>query len=238
MVKEKGDLMIVGNFTPDPIEWMHIGISGVIGPGETDDMDESRARHILNKFAARGLVQMKYGDDENVKKKESMALWTVFWERQVEQFNNHNEDQKEKGNRYTRPDDKMVEMAKMLDLEILQPWRVIAKDDAQIKLLRDENVALKETVAEQTGQIKQILEMLKAGKTPGADPGSESAPEPSNGEVAANRKKYGSLTAKTMPGWLKNNWDEVQEMPEENRFEIQTRYEELLQTPFPAEKPT
>ena len=98
MVREKESLMIVGNFTPDPIDWMHIGITGTIEPGETAEMDEGRARHILNKFARRGLVQMQFGDEPGDKKKESIKLWTSFWEQQITAFNQHNEDQKEKEN--------------------------------------------------------------------------------------------------------------------------------------------
>lgn len=235
--------MIVGNFTPDPVEWTHIGISGTIKPGETVDMDDSRARFILNKLARRGLVQMQYGDEPEVKKAESMRQWTNFWEHQVVTFNQHNEDQKEKGNRYAKPPEDLVAHAKVLGLELLQPFRIKSKEDsAQLTALREENASLKATVDNQTNQINQILEMIKAGKVmPIPEP--PETPPPAQGEgapfdvVVANRKKYNSLSANTMSGWIKNNWEEFQEMPEENRFEIKTRYEDLYQTPFPAEKP-
>jgi len=248
-VREKESLMIVGNFSPDPIEWMHIGIVGTIEPGETVDMDEGRARHILNKFARRGLVQMVFGDEVEVKKKDSMALWMNFWEQQITSFNQHNEDQKEKGNRYARPPKELIEKAKTLGLELLQPWRIEKTDDKIVKALQAENVELKATVETQSGQIAQILDMLKAGKVdepapervtePDKEP--DKAPDPEailDVLVAENRKKYSSLTIKTMAGWLKNNWEELLVMPEENRFEIETRYLELYQTPFPTEKPT
>lgn len=242
--------MIVGNFTPDPIEWMHIGITGVVQPGETVEMDDSRARHVLNYHARRGLVQMQYGDEEEAKKEESLAQWTNFWEHQIVTFNQHNEDQKEKGNRYARPTDELKAHAVALGLELLQPWRIVAKDESpQLKALREENASLKATVDAQTGQINQILEMIKAGKglpeppveTERPEPPEETKPdkEPDVTEdiVAANKKKYVSLTVKTMEGWLKNNWEEFQGMPEENRFEIISRYHDLYQTPFPEEKP-
>ena len=223
--------MIVGNFTPDPIEWMHIGITGVVNPNEIVEMDNARAKHVLNKFARRGLVQMQYGDDAETKKKESMDLWTNFWEFQIVQFNQHNEDQKEKGNRYARPTPELLEKAKILGLSLLQPWRIESKESPQLKKLEDENVALRATVDAQTGQIAEILEMLKKGQ-----PIPETA-EPVTDILTVNRKKYASLNVNTMSGWLKNNWEEYQEMPEENRFEIQTRYQDLYQTPFPEEKP-
>ena len=233
--------MIVGNFTPDPIEWMHIGITGVVGPGEIVEMDTSRAKHVLNKFARRGLVQMQYGDDAEGKKKESMGLWTHFWEFQIVQFNQHNEDQKEKGNRYARPTPELLEKAKILGLGLLQPWRIESKESPELKRLQEENIALKATVETQTGQIQEILDMLKAGKEIPESPAKTETIEPPGEDpldvVAVNRKKYLSLSANTMSGWIKNNWEEIGGMPEENRFEIQTRYEDLYQTPFPAEKP-
>lgn len=233
MVKERKGLMIIGNFTPDSIEWMHIGVSGTINPGETVEFGESRAKHVLNKFARRGLVQMQFGDDTDVKKEESMKQWTNFWEQQIIQFNQHNEDQKEKGNRYARPTAEIKEKANMLGLELLQPWRIEAKDSPELKRLQEENVDLRKTVEAQTGQINEILEMLKKGQPVP----EEIIEEPVADLVTANRKKYVSLTVNTMSGWLKNNWEEIQEMPEENRLEIQTRYQDLYQTPFPAEKP-
>jgi hypothetical protein len=231
MVKERTSLMIIGNFTPDPIDWMHIGISGTIGPSETVEMGESRAKHILNKFARRGLVQMQFNDDIELKKQESMNQWTAFWEQQIVQFNQHNEDQKEKGNRYARPTPELKAHAEILRLELLQPWRIEAKESPELKRLQEENVKLRTTVDAQTGQIAEILEMLKAGQ-----PVPETV-EPVTDIVSVNRKKYASLAANTMSGWIRNNWEDIQEMPEENRFEIQSRYEDLYQTPFPAEKP-
>lgn len=248
--------MIVGNFTPDPIEWMHIGITGVVKSGETAEMEDGRARHVLNYHARRGLVQMQYGDELEAKKKESLAQWSNFWEHQIVTFNQHNEDQKEKGNRYAKPTDEIKAHADALGLELLQPFRIESKDDSpQLKILREENVSLKATVEAQTGQINQILEMIKAGKglpeapaeTEQPEPpvktkiveGPDETPEPDVTEdvVATNKKKYVSLSSSTMKGWLKNNWEEFQGMPEENRFEIISRYHDLYQTPFPEEKP-
>lgn len=232
--------MIVGNFTPDPIKWMHIGITGTIEPGQTEEMQESRAKHVLNKFARRGLVQMQYGDDLEEKKKESLALWTNFWEQQITNFNQHNQDQKEKGSRYTRPSEELKAHAKLLNLELLQPWRIESKESPELKRLQDENLALRTTIEKQAEQIEEIRDMIKqANRVPEPEPDKEpEEPEKTLEEIITeNKKRYASLSANTMPGWVKNNWDEIQEMPEENRFEIQTKYEALLQTPFPVEKP-
>jgi FtsZ-binding cell division protein ZapB len=251
--------MIVANFTPDPILWKHMGITGTIPglkEGSTNhvvEMDNARARHILNAFEKIGLVQMQFGDDPELKEKESMAQYQRFWEHQIEVFNQNNEQQKEQGNRYSKPTDLLELKAKELGLELKKPWMVPVKDDAVMKTLRDENAELKASNKEQGKQIAQILAMLegKGAGAPGPGPVKTSEPVPVPEEpikasepditsdiVATNRKKYASLTEKTFKGWLKNNWDEVQAMPEENRFEIKTKYQELYETPFPAENPT
>lgn len=252
--------MIVANGTSDPINYTHMGITGTVPAykeGSTDhvvEMDDARAKHILNGFAKIGLVQMQFGDDPEAKMKESMSQYQRFWEHQIEVFNQNNEQQKEQGNRYSKPTDRLELKAKELGLELKKPWMVPVKDDAVMKALRDENAELKASNKEQGKQIAQILAMLE-GK--GGAPGpvtKEQAPAPeepikakeqeptepdiTSDIVAANRKKYASLTEKTFKGWLKNNWDEVQAMPEENRFEIKTKYQELYETPFPAENPT
>jgi|GEM_PF-3386924 len=236
--------MIVMNGTPDPINWQHQGITGSIPgckEGSQDhvvEMDDARANHILNKFAKIGLVQMQFGDDPEVKMKESMDQYNRFWEHQIEVFNQGNEQQKEQGNRYSKPTDLLSEKAKAFGLEIKRPWMIPRKDDEAMKLLREENAELKTANKEQGKQIAQILSMLKGRSVPEPVEMENSEPEPAPDVVATNRKKYASLTEKTMKGWLKNNWGEFQAMPEENKFEIKTKYLEFYETPFPAEKPT
>jgi hypothetical protein len=41
--------MIIANHTPEDVEWMHIGINGIIKSGEVKEFDEGRGNHILNK---------------------------------------------------------------------------------------------------------------------------------------------------------------------------------------------
>ena len=236
--------MIVMNGTPDPINWQHQGITGSIPgckEGSQDhvvEMDDARANHILNKFAKIGLVQMQFGDDPEVKMKESMDQYNRFWEHQIEVFNQGNEQQKEQGNRYSKPTDLLSEKAKAFGLEIKRPWMIPRKDDEAMKLLREENAELKTANKEQGKQIAQILSMLKGRSVPEPVEMENSEPEPAPDVVATNKKKYASLTEKTLKGWLKNNWDEVQAMPEENKLEITTKYQEFYETPFPTEKPT
>lgn len=245
--------MIVANFTPDPINWMHMGITGTI-PGYDEgikpnedgslpyivDMEDGRAKHLLNAYAKIGLVQMRFGDDVKIKMQESQSQNRKFWEHQIEVFNQNNEQQKEAGNRYSKPTAILSEKAELFGLELKKPWMIPKRDDSEIQALREENRALKAQNDAQGKQIAEILEMLKSGNVnvpPSAEEISDPK-EPVAEMVATNRKKYASLTEKTMKGWLKNNWDDFQGMPEENKFEIETKYKEFYETPFPAEKPS
>ncbi len=103
--------------------------------------------------------------------------------------------------------------------------------------MQAENVELKETVSEQSKQINQILEMLKGQQTSGPEPDITVPDDTLEAVIVANKKKYASLGVKTMAAWLKNNWEDYLGMPEEDRFEIETRYQVLYQTPFPEDKP-
>jgi len=57
--------------------------------------------------------------------------------------------------------------------------------------------------------------------------------------VKGNRKRYISLTEKSLSGWVVNNWDAIHsdDFPEENKFEIYAKYEEVYGLPFPSEVP-
>jgi len=240
--------MIISNFTPDPISWQHIGANGTIPAYAPDDpkkphivtFDDARANFILNKFAVRGLVQMNFGDDEEAKKAESLKIWRNFWERQIENQNQHNEQQKEAGNRYSRPTDELDAHAKLLGLDLLRPWRVEAKNTKETEELRGENMALKKSLEAMQDQMTQILKMMGGGK---AQPKQEAFTEAASGStenfekiVKANRKKYTSLSDANLNLWINKNWDDILIMPEENKLELEEKYLKTYGVPFPAEK--
>ena len=249
--------MIIANFTPDKIEWMHVGANGTIPAYNPDNpkkphivnFDDSRANHILNKFAVRGLVQMNFGDDEEAKKKESLKLWRIFWERQIENQNQHNEQQKEAGNRYSRPTDELDEHAKLLGIELLRPWTVAAKSTKEVDELKGENMALKKSIEAMQAQMSQLMQMMAGGKVKTQPVNAEPASEPKEPEkkespkesavdpnIAINRNKYMRLGESNMNLWVSKNWDDIMAMPKENRDEIEEKYFKLYGVDFPTEK--
>ena len=256
--------MIIGNFTPDKIEWMHVGANGTIPAYNPDNpkkpyivnFDDSRANHILNKFAIRGLVVMNFGDDEEAKKKESLKLWRIFWERQIENQNQHNEQQKEAGNRYSRPTDELDEHAKLLGIELLRPWTVAAKSTKEVDELKGENLALRKSLESMQAQMSQLMQMMAGGQAK-PQPVQESKDDPAvtapTGDkstedhlktedealakiIEANNNKYRRLGESNMNLWVSKNWDDIMAMPQENKDEIEEKYVKLYGVAFPTEK--
>jgi len=156
--------MILMNATPDDVEWMHVGVTGVIKAGQEIEFDNARGNHIANKFGRRGIVQLQYNDSEEIKKQKrtvSMKLWTEFWEDQITKFNMHNEDQKEKGNRYAKPPEQLKNRAEELGIEILQPWKVKTAGSEELKELRknkEEQAEAIKVLGEQVANLTRILE--------------------------------------------------------------------------------
>lgn len=215
--------MKVLNATPDPIEWWHVGVNGIIEPGDTVDMEDGRANHLLNKFGQIGLVRLDFGDDIEEKAKVSMTLWKSFWERMIENHNQANEDAKEKGNRYVKPTTALEEKAKMFGLDLLRPWRIEKKDNKELDELKNENRSLKGSLETMQGQMTKILEMM--GK-----PQIDKVPAT---VVEVNRNKYKNLVKSNMKIWLEENWDDFMKMPDENILEIQAKYTDFYKETFP-----
>ena len=265
--------MIISNFTCDPISWTHLGANGTIPAYNPEDpkkphiinFEDSRARFILNKFAVRGLVAMNFGDDEETKKAESLKLWRIFWERQIEAHNQHNEDQKEKGNRYSRPTDELDKHAKLLGLELLRPWRVEAKqDNKQVDELKGENLALRKSLESMQTQMTELMKMMVGRQAEPQKEKPKTRPEPEAEKKAApkfepkpdldpkpglnvddaelekiiaiNKNKYLRLGEGNMNLWVSKNWDDILAMPDVNRVEIEEKYEKLYGVPFPQER--
>ncbi len=157
--------MMIGNFTPDPVQWMHVGVEGTIEPGEIKEFDDARGKHILTKYGSRGLVRMEFGDDPEVKKEESMRRWRNFWTDLITRHNQHNEDQKEKGNRYAKPTEELKRHAELLGLELLAPWTVEAStlDGRKAKLLEkqlEEERKEKQTLRKEMERLQKTVAEL------------------------------------------------------------------------------
>jgi len=243
-------MTIIANFTSDDISFFHAGVQTTIpayqegSEAHVIDMDTGKASHALNEYSKIGLVKMEFGDDPETKKAEGIAQNKRFWIHQIEVYNEQNEQQRHGGRAYHKPTSQLRVKADLYGLELKAPWTAPKKDDAEVSALKAENEKLKaameekdKTAHDQGKLIAQIMARLDM-----------SEPEPMTEEeylaqveiaVKGNRKRYISLTNRSLPGWVVNNWDEIhsEEYPEENKFEIYAKYEETCGVPFPAECP-
>jgi len=156
-------MSMIANYTPDAIRWEHIGFSGILEAGKVVEMPEGRAKHLLNKYSPRGIIQLEFGDDEEKRKKEAMETWEIFWNHTIQNFNQHNERMKNQNLPYIAPTKMDVAHAKMLNIELIGPWVMKPKENEGVKELKAEINDLKELVA---SFVKDLPPVPKEEKEP------------------------------------------------------------------------
>jgi len=199
--------MIICNFTPDEVPWMHIGQAGVIKPGDIEEFEDSRAKHILNKWGARGILQYDLKDDPEVKKKLAVQIYKRFWMTQISTFNQTNEAKKNENKPYNFPTDELAEHAQTLGIELVGPWKVIEKtDDKQVAELQAENKELKTQMTEMRETMSEMMNLVKSLK--------EVEKIPIVIETGDLIKRFISLDSKRFKSWVIENAEEIAGWPQ------------------------
>jgi hypothetical protein len=145
--------MIVANFTPDDLEWTHIGVTGTIKSGQILEMEDNRARHVLNKLEARGLLRMQFGDDPGEKQQVALGIYKGFWVKQITGFNNDQDRRKDTHRDPIYPHEQLMNKAKELGVEILGPWAYKPSETTELGQMRKENSELR-------GQVAMLMEKM------------------------------------------------------------------------------
>jgi len=156
--------MFLGNYTPDTIEYMYGGRPGKIAPGKVIEVDESTGNHVLNKFSARGLVKLLFGDDPQEMKAEAMAIYTRFWERQIMTYNQDNEKRRNTNREYVEPTRQLVQKAQELGIKIVGPWSIERVDDKVTAALMQENAQLRTALGSLMQEVQSIKHAVAGGK--------------------------------------------------------------------------
>jgi hypothetical protein len=255
--------MIIANFTPDAILWMHGGQDGTLKPGDIKEFPDARARHILNKFDRRGILVLNFGDDPDKKRDEAMKIWRNFWVRQVTVFNQDNERRKNTNREYLDPHEELREHAEKLGLELVGPWSLKVTDNAQIMGVLQENATLKVQLAQLTAQVAELAGAMKSRNIPfelkttqekietSKPVGDESQPDELNPpvnlapkEVKAAEpeidssvfiKEFSKLSADRFGEWVMTNLDRIQspDYPASIRSMVKEKWERLIKGEFP-----
>ena len=247
--------MIVANYTPDPISYTHAGISAVLEPGQLKDLDDNKAKFILNKYDRRGLVALKFGDDPEVKRQEAMETYKRFWTRQVVLYNQDNERRKNTQREYTEPTPELVAHAKKLGIELVGPWTVKQTESGAVQALRDENATLKSQLTLLSEQIAELAKAMKAREVPfelrspaekvlltqrGAESQTEVKPPAPVAPIDTKPliAEFQMLTREKFGEWVMLNIDRIQanDYPPDVRLMIEDKWERLVKGEFPIPK--
>lgn len=256
--------MILANFTPEPIHWMHEGKEGWLKTGDIAEFADNRARHILNKFDRLGLLQLNFGDDPEKKRVQAMETWTNFWKRQITIFNQDNERRKNTNREYVDPSDQLKDHAQRLGLELVGPWSIKSTDNAQMIAVQAENETLKSQVAMLAKQVGALAEAMKSRDIPFelrtpeekielSKGGVESQPEvklpetkledatladskPAFPDYAKLVNEFSKLSKERFGEWVMTNLERIQspEFPPAVKTMVTEKWERLIKADFPV----
>lgn len=240
--------MVICNFTPDAILWMHGGVDGTLKPGDIYECQDSRGRHILNKFDKRGILRLEFGQDPQTKREEAMEVWRRFWEHQVVYFNQDNERRKNTNKEYVEPTRELHEHAQKLGLELVGPWSIKHTDDSKVQLLKDENDTMRVSIEMLTKQVEALTKLVQSQNRPdelrtvdekiaiAAKKGAESEGKTeSNDEHVKIINEFNKLSRDRFGEWVITNMDRIQSdtFPSAIRTLIKEKWERLIEGPYP-----
>lgn len=232
--------MKVANFTPDDIQWTHVGISGWIRSGEIKEYDERRANHILNKFGRRGVTRLDWydpNDDPDYmerKKAEAMKQYKAFWEYTIQTFNQNNETQKNEGRPFISPSEQYKEKAKELGIRLIGPWTITNQGDtgssAEMIALRQKNESLEKSLNETQAVLKTLQESMQALTahmlTKPVNEDAKSGIE-TGYDFEVEKAKFIKLSANTIEGWITKHRDEINQWPADILNALMEKYENV-----------
>lgn len=204
--------MLIANFTPDRITTMYIGRTRTFKPGDMDDVPDKEGNHVLTKWAKRGLIRInfdEYKDEARLERKrqQAMTIYEDFWTKQISDFNQLNEAMKNENKAYIRPGMELRSKAKELGIELIGPWKVAQPtDDGKIRALKEENAELKEQVKIVTGQMAELMQMMKEMK---------SQVEVSKFDTAEIVGRFKNMTKAQFQPWVYDNLEEAEHWPDQ-----------------------
>jgi len=248
---------VLFNPTNEELRTQHQGVDVILKPypedGHVLKVDDSRARHVLNVLAPRGLTSLEYGDerDSGKIKKEKAAAGVKrnfdFKRKQVIDFNQLNISNQDKKIEYLRPAKHLKAYADEVGIKLIQPYtspdegqekigtltNELKKKDTLIQEQKKQVSDLQGQVTELSNQMKQFIDMMKTAKK---DTWVEPVEDGQN-DVDEEVVKFRVLNRPQLKAWMKKNWDEIQTYPDEIRAEINERHEKLFGEPFPESVP-
>lgn len=200
--------MIIANYTPDEIQWQHVGVIGILKPGDVQEFSDARGNHLLNKWGARGIIRVELHGDQNADREKAEKIYKNFWIRQVTTFNRQNEIRKNENRAYEGATDELQRKAQELGLELIGPWKYVPKtESAEVQALKEENKAIKEELAGVRNMIVEMVDLVKELKEKPKVP------------IAVNTeeiiRQFRNLNKANFSEWIFNHAIEFNDFPKE-----------------------
>ena len=260
---------VLFNPTNEELKAQHQGVDVILAPypenGHIVKVDDARARHILNILAPRGLTTLEYGDDrDDGKNKKAKAASgrernKAFKRKQVIDFNQLNQLNKQQGSGYLFPAKHLKSYSDELGIKLIEPYSAPDEGAEKISTLMEEgqkkDTLIKEqgkevselrtqvsTLSDQVSQLlKTFQQPLKSSAVVGTrDTEKDAWVEPVEGPGKIDDKemlRFKTLNKASFNAWLKKNWDDIPNYPDDIRNEIDVRHIKHLGTPLPDSLP-
>jgi len=212
--------MIVGNFTPDDIDTMYIGVTRTFKVGQVLDIPDAEGNHILDRFAIKGLVRLEWGGNEDGYRKESMSRWERFWERQVTDFNQLNEKLKAEKKGYIYPTETLKAHADKLGLSIIQPWVIHKSEDKELADLKGENREMRLQMSNLMDRLAELTQAI--------------VPHEGEKDNDALRNQFKFRNAQVLEAWVLSKSVDILDWPSTIRGELIEKWESTYKNkPWP-----
>jgi hypothetical protein len=205
--------MIIANYTPDEVQWQHVGQIGILKPNDVEEFNDARGNHILNKWGARGLIRTKLHADVDEERAKAMKIYKNFWIRQVTIFNRQNEINKNERKAYVSPTPMLRQKAEELGIELIGSWTYTPPaNDAKVTALEKEVSTLKGMLTEMVDAVKSLKEAPKL-------------PIPTDTEKIIG--EFRNMKLADFESWLIDHANVWQDYPQEVRDYAKQKYEKL-----------
>ena len=200
--------MLVGNYTPDDIDWEHIGQVGTLKSGFVEDFPDPRANHILTKFGPRGILKVEWDkrNDEKAYQSKAIEMYKRFWHTQIAVFNQGNEARRNENRPYVFPTKSLQQKSDELGMILIEPWKAVkTTESATVNKVLQENEALKESLKSLQGEFRELIELVKEINT------KEEKPVSVN--TAEILQQFKNLSKDNFRNWVIENKSVIPDFP-------------------------
>jgi hypothetical protein len=153
------------NPTNETLNMMYGGISIIMepppAPSHKMNVEDPTGKHLLNRFAQRGLCQLVFGDDEKVVGAQGVERNLEFKRAQIVRYNILNEQRKMQGMGYLPPGENIKGYSFELGIALLQPYSLKDAEVSAIHSAVKENIDLKRRIEAQGTEMEALKTQMQ-----------------------------------------------------------------------------